>query len=179
MSDDEINIESLFIDDSPAIIRPPMSKNHVCKCLGNNVCMNHNLNTLKLCKNYTRFIQLNPMVETIYDENKQIKFSENKEEIMEDGIIKENIITLVKLIDFHYSTKHKTIFLISLFDFVLRNINFFRENHSCGEYLLNEINELIKNNTFHQQFFEKKKINLEKIHKKIESTIAMRLIRVN
>lgn len=143
--DNEIDLERIFEDEGPVVVRPPMSKNNICLCGDNQVCLKHNLNSLKLCKNYDKFIKTHPFVQSIFEEtklnfDKEPNFKKSNNEL----IIKRNVNILLENIEFHYSYKHKAIFITALYDYIYRNAWITRKKRYIS-YVINRVFETIVN----------------------------------
>jgi len=171
MDENDINLESIFDDDGPVIIRPPMAKHYKCTCNDNEICLHYNLNQLRMCKNFEKFVEVNPIVRSIF-EDKIISVSERAifKPMNDIKFVQNNIDLLVKCIKFHYSGKHKAIFIFALFDYLIRNAWCLKRKGYSNDFL-NIVYQIMNENKTVIRTFEEKKIDQMTLKSKVDNLL--------
>jgi hypothetical protein len=102
-----------------------LSKNEYtsCQCQESDICINNDINKLKDCKNYKKFIEINPIVELIF-ENKIIEFTSSPILYPNTSynIITNNLRNLHLLGNMNYSFDNMVIIGSALYDYLMRNL---------------------------------------------------------
>lgn len=96
-----------------------------CKCSEYEICLDQDISKLKSCKNYQKFIELNPVIELIF-EDKIVELT--KTPILYPNtpfkIIQNNFRNLNLLGNFNYSINIIYIIGTAIFDYSMRNLFF-------------------------------------------------------
>ncbi len=122
---------NMFSDFSAGkLIFPEEDIKDTCKC-NNNFSICYGKRELLNCKNYERFVKMNPIIEHIYDKQKPMILEKEPfyGECLPEVIIlknRENLLQLIYAIPDRYC---KNIIMIALADFLMRNAKFLKNNH--------------------------------------------------
>jgi len=119
-------------------------KKEECVCDEKKICMPHNIIN---CKNFNKFIELNPIYNLIYDNKKYEiiykckKIQEYNEESKK--AIQVNVKRHLDIIE-QSTYDHKIILIISVFYYLLRHYNFLEENKLFYDKTLSKLEEINK-----------------------------------
>jgi len=141
-----------------------------CQCGPNEICLASNVNTLKNCKNYDEFMEINPMLWLMYGRNLRISFG-TEMDLGSDLIpLRYNLMNLINLAEL-FSGKDQLLLILSIFHFSVKNIYLLIMDKTAAF----TVNEIMKNYLLDSSFVNFLKhidVNPEFFKESIEITLV-------
>ncbi len=140
-SDNDIELDN-FIECNEA---DPTHIISYCDCSDGeeSICI-FNADIFKSCKNYPKFIEINPILENIYEE-KSIEFT--KEPISRSFIVQDIVFNVNVILNLLTNLKEKNQKIwasFAIFDYLMRNIEFVKMHKKFAEKILLKCNEILE-----------------------------------
>lgn len=141
-----INLISSYLKDKRIINQILQNKKSDCDCTINKICITNDLNKLKECNNFNEFLNNNPIIGLLFKKIKiDISYTPNLNTLDEEHkkYIINNVRIHMDLIN-KFEDSNKIILLISMYDCLIRNFHFVKNNNSLFKTSLEKLYELDK-----------------------------------
>lgn len=175
-TDSDIDIESDVEEEVPnneptitvqPIIPPRIQEvntrenQNICQCTENDVCV-ENIKKFCSCSNLERFLEINPIARRLIDENVPITFTRIPvlhQEVNRSFCVK-NIKLCLDFITNLHPKSHRIIIASSIYDFLMKNLQFVRLNKTFRASVLKKITEFSQEEEF-QEFLRENDFSFE------------------